>query len=170
MRYSESSTKSSFLTRPARLLVSRLPLVADNSVTTTRSRISSSRYLSSLDSSVFLTRTWRKSWNIFISKTDKQEIKPMSEDELYLKVPADFKYNLMLWCLAIVNQIKGTRLLLDSECYVYTLRLNFRKAESFGISCDLRILSLQVLQVPLQVVVGWRSCLQIVVNLSDLLE
>lgn len=59
------------------------------------------------------------------------KIQVMSEDELYLKVPADFKYNLMLWCLAIVNQIKGTRLLLDSECYVYTLRLNFRKAESF---------------------------------------
>lgn len=53
----------------------------------------------------------------------------MSKDELYLKVPADFKYNLMLWCLPIVNQIKGTRLLLDSECYVYTLRLNFRKEE-----------------------------------------
>lgn len=39
MRYSESSTKSSFLTMSARLLVNRLPLLAHNSITTTQTHM-----------------------------------------------------------------------------------------------------------------------------------
>lgn len=39
MRYSESSTKSSFLTMSARLLVNRLPLLAHDSITTTQTHM-----------------------------------------------------------------------------------------------------------------------------------
>lgn len=191
IRYSESSTKSSFFTMSAKLLVNKLPLKEDGEIA----------YL------IGTARTHTTVWFRLPRGAVVQTPRPAARESFALAIHRQATRELMaVFFLIVSGRLKseffgfgfvvpsGPITVFRATAYISIGQRDFAVG-IFGrcmsgysgkvatplprfrsmngnseCSINLRILPLQVLQVPLQVVVGRGSGLQIIVNLSCLLE